>query len=65
MQKSVSIMDVSQARAQGLLEGDSVVSVGDDDAVPDRHMDEDIMTGRPLHQGTDTFQVEELFGSGA
>jgi hypothetical protein len=42
-----------------LREGDAVISVGDDDAVPDRQMDEDIMTGRPLHQGTDRFQVEE------
>ena len=36
-----------------LLGGDAVISVGDDDAVPDRRMDEDIMTGRPLPQAID------------
>jgi DNA-directed RNA polymerase subunit M len=27
--------------------GDAVLYVGDDDAVPDRRLDEDLMTGRP------------------
>jgi hypothetical protein len=30
-----------------LKSGGAVLSAGDDDAVPDGHMDEDLMTGRP------------------